>query len=38
MRIRDIRLSGSEWLTIAAGLLLIILGAYRETLMGFGLL
>jgi hypothetical protein len=38
MRIRDIRLSGSEWLTIAAGLLLIILGAYRETLMAFGLL
>jgi hypothetical protein len=36
MRIRDIRLSSSEWLTIAAGLLLIILGAYRETLMAFG--
>ncbi len=36
MRIRDIRLSRSEWLTIAAGLLLIIVGAYRETLMAFG--
>lgn len=36
MRIRDIRLSEGEWLTIAAGLLLIILGAYRETLMAFG--
>ncbi len=36
MRIRDIRLSTSEWLTIGGGLLLIILGAYRETLMAFG--
>ncbi len=36
MRIRDIRLSRGEWLTIAAGLLLIIVGAYRETLMAFG--
>ncbi len=36
MSIRDLRLSGREWLTVAAGLLLIILGAYRETLMAFG--
>ncbi len=36
MRIRDIRLSSSEWLTIATGLLLIIVGAYRETLMALG--
>ncbi len=38
MRIRDIRLTMSEWLTLVGGLLLIIIGAYRETLMGFGLL
>lgn len=36
MRIRDIRLSKNEWLTIAVGLLLIVIGAYRETLMTFG--
>jgi hypothetical protein len=36
MSIRDIRLSSGEWLTIAVGLLLIIVGAYRETLMAFG--
>lgn len=36
MRIRDIRLTGGEWLTIAAGSLVIILGAYRETLLAFG--
>ncbi len=36
MRIQDIRLSSSECLTIALGLLLIIVGAYRETLMAFG--
>lgn len=36
MRIRDIRLSSSEWLTILAGLLLIIVAAYRETLMFYG--
>ncbi len=36
MRIRDIRLSTNEWFTIALGLLLIVVGAYRETLMAFG--
>lgn len=36
MNLRDIRLSASEWLTIAAGLVVIILGAYRETLMALG--
>ncbi len=36
MRIRDIRLSSGEWFTISAGLLLIIIGAYRETLMALG--
>ncbi len=36
MRIRDIRLLRSEWLAIVLGLLLNIVGAYRETLMAFG--
>jgi hypothetical protein len=36
MNVRDIRLSESEWLTIAAGLFVIILGAYRETTMVLG--
>jgi len=38
MNIRDIRLTRWELLTLIAGVLLVIFGAYRETLMAFGML
>jgi hypothetical protein len=38
MNLRDVRLARSEILCLAIGILLVIFGAYRETLMGFGLL
>jgi hypothetical protein len=38
MNLRDVRLSGRELLCLATGILLIIVGAYRETLMAFGML
>lgn len=38
MNFRDIRLTRWELLTLIAGEMLIIIGAYRETLMAFGML
>jgi hypothetical protein len=38
MNFRDIRLSTSEIVCLAAGLLLVIVGAYRETLLAFNML
>jgi hypothetical protein len=38
MNLRDVRLSKPEMVCLAIGILLIIFGAYRETLMAFNLL
>jgi hypothetical protein len=35
MRLRDVRLQPAEWACLALGLLLIVVGAYNETVMAW---
>lgn len=36
MNLRDVRLSREEWISVAIGVGLLVVGAYRETLMAMG--